>query len=471
MKEVRICDVTMKCAAESKQLSLTFKEKLEMAKLLDSLEVSAIEIEGIERPKADALRIKSIASAVKHSVVAVPVQMDAENIEAVWNAVKGAKHPRLQVEAPLSPARMEYLLHKKAEGMLDDIAATVARCVELCDDVEFVADDATRTDPEYLRQAIAAAIGAGAKTVTVGDVAGKMMPGELAAFIEDLRATVAGLADVTLGVSCSNDLFMANACTMAAIEAGAQEIKTNAYPLGVASLESVSKIISIKGEALGVVSPVRTTAISRTVSQVARICEQGRSKNPTFGAGGIGADEDILLTVNDDQEAVMECVAKLGYDLSEEDAAEVYQAFVRIASKKESVGSRELDAIVASAALQVPATYVLESYVINSGNVIKATANIRMRKDGELLEAVCIGDGPIDASFMAIEQIVGKRYELDDWQMASVTEGQEAMGEAVVKLIADGKIYSGRGISTDIVGSSIRAYVNALNKIVYEEQN
>ena len=167
----------------------------------------------------------------------------------------------------------------------------------------------------------------------------------------------------------------------------------------------------------------------------------------------------------------MQCVARLGYDLPPEDQAAVYEAFQRVASKKESVGSRELDAIVASAALQVPATYVLESYVINSGNQIKATANVRIRKGEEALQAVCMGDGPIDAALLAIEQIAGQHYELDDFQVNSVTEGQEAMGETVVKLIWEGKVYSGRGISTDIIGSSIRAYINALNKIVYEEQN
>jgi 2-isopropylmalate synthase len=126
---------------------------------------------------------------------------------------------------------------------------------------------------------------------------------------------------------------------------------------------------------------------------------------------------------------------------------------------------------VASTALQVPPTYTLDRYVINSGNVIKATAIICIDKNGEKIEKVAVGDGPIDAAFAAVEAITGKRYELDDWRMQSVTEGQEAMGEAIVKIMNDGKVYSGRGISTDIVGSSIRAYLNALNKIVYEEEN
>ena len=179
----------------------------------------------------------------------------------------------------------------------------------------------------------------------------------------------------------------------------------------------------------------------------------------------------MVLTVHDSQEQVMACVEKLGYDLSAEDALAVYEAFVRIASKKEKVGSLELDAIVASAALQVPPTYVLDSYVINAINIATASAHVKMAKNGEMIESIVLGDGPIDAAFHAIEKIIGRRYELDGFQIQAVTEGQEAMGEAVIKLVSDGKVYSGRGISTDIIGSSIHAYINALNKIVYEEQN
>ena len=174
----------------------------------------------------------------------------------------------------------------------------------------------------------------------------------------------------------------------------------------------------------------------------------------------------ILLSAR--SQTVSKAVKNLGYELSSDDLSKVYEEFCRI-SRKKPVGAKELDAIVASAALQVPTTYFLESYVINSGNIIPATANITMTKNGERISGLAGGDGPIDAAFLAIEQIVGHHYELDDFQIQSVTEGQEAMGSALVKLRNDGKLYSGKGISTDIIGASIRAYLNALNKIVYEE--
>ena len=177
----------------------------------------------------------------------------------------------------------------------------------------------------------------------------------------------------------------------------------------------------------------------------------------------------MVLSVHDDLSAVCKAVEKLGYTLSDEDNAKVFEAFKRVARRKHFVGTRELDAIIASTALQVPSTYHIESYVINSGNVITATANILLGRGEEKLRGVGVGDGPIDAAFLAIEQIIGHHYELDDFQIQTVTEGRDAMGSALVKLRAGGRVYSGNGISTDIIGASIRAYISALNKIVYEE--
>ena len=190
----------------------------------------------------------------------------------------------------------------------------------------------------------------------------------------------------------------------------------------------------------------------------------------SFDNGVREEDVGIYLTEHDDITGVLKAVERLGYDLSEEDGVKVYEAFRSIAAKKEKVSSRELDAIVASAAMQVPSAYVLDTYVITAGNTISATAHLKLRKNGTPMEGACIGDGPIDAAFLAIESITGCHYELDDFQIQAVTEGREAMGQTVVKLRWGGKLYSGRGISTDIVGASIHAYISALNKIVYEEE-
>ena len=468
MNQVRISDMTMKQG--SKEFSLSFKEKIELSKLLDKMGVSVIELEGIQNARIDALRIKSIAMAVKESVVAVPVQLCPESVAAAWNAVSQAKHPRLQVCAPVSSVQMEYLFHKKPDAMKAAIAETVAEACKVCADVEFVADDATRSDPAFLYDVIAAAIEAGAKTITVCDTAGSMLPDEFAAFITGIFENVPALKDVTLGVGCSDQLSMADSCAIAAVRAGAREVKAAAYRLDAVSVPNVAKVLSAKGDAFGVTCPVRTTQLKRITDQITWMCQTGRSKTSPFDNGVQDAEEGIYLTAHDDVAAVVKAAERLGYDLSEEDGAKVFEAFKAIAQKKEKVSIKELDAIVASAAMQVPPTYVLDTYVITAGNTISSTAHLKIAKSGAMLEGVSVGDGPIDAAFLAIEQITGQHYELDDFQIQSVTEGREAMGQTVVKLRASGKVYSGRGISTDIVGASIRAYINALNKIVYEEE-
>ena len=468
MKQIRISDVTMK--QKTSEIALSFKEKIELAKLLDKLGVSVIELEGIESPKIDALRIKSIAMAVTSSVVAVPVQLCEENVKLVWNALRVAKKPRLQVCAPVSSVQMEYLFHKKPEAMLAAIRETVASCKALCSDVEFAADDATRSDPTFLAQAITAAMEAGAITVTVCDTAGTMLPEEFSRFVDSIYNAIPSLKDVCLGISCSDELSMADACAIAAVIKGAGEIKAAAYPIGSASLSNVAKIVSAKGSSFDAATGIRVTQLSRTVSQIQWMCQTGRSKTSPFDNGVREDETGIYLTAHDDIGAVIKAVERLGYDLSPEDNEKVYEAFQAIAAKKEQVSIKELDAIVASAAMQVPPAYVLDTYVINAGNTISSTAHMKLKKNGVVLEGVCVGDGPIDAAFLAIESITGRHYELDDFQIQSVTEGREAMGQTVVKLRSDGKLYSGRGISTDIVGASIRAYLSALNKIVYEEE-
>ena len=468
MNKIRISDVTMKQSGQG--FSLSFREKIELSKLLDKLGVDVIELEPIVQAKIDSLRVKSVAAAVRESIIAVPVALNAESVRTTWNALKEAKKARLQVPAAVSPVQMEYLFHKKPDAMLTAIRDTVAECVKYCADVEFIADDATRSDAAFLQEALRAAISAGAKTVTVCDTAGAMLPNEFTAFIRELYAAVPELKEVTLGVSCSDQLSMADSCAFAAIRYGAGEIKAAACPLDNISLPNVAKVLNAKGEYYNAACSVRTTSMKRITGQIAWMCRTDRSDTSPFDNGVQEEDGSVYLTAHDDLTAVLKVAATLGYDLSEEDGASVYAAFREIAAKKDRITARELDAIVASAAMQVPPAYTLDSFVVTAGNTISATASIRLVREGKILSGVSLGDGPIDAAFLAIEQITGHHYELDDFQIQSVTEGREAMGQTIVKLRSSGKVYSGRGLSTDIIGSGILAYLSALNKIVYEEE-
>ena len=466
MNMIKLSDVTMKQVADG--FSLSFKEKIELAKLLDKLGLAVIELEGIRDARIDSLRIKSIAAAVANSVVAVPVQLTPDSPKQVWAALQQAKHPRLQVCGAVSAVQMEYLYHKKPDAMVAAIAETIKACKVLCADVEFLADDATRADAAFLARTVEAAIDAGATTVTVCDTAGSMLSAEFSQFIAKLYEAAPKLKTVNVGVSCCNTLSMADACAIASVGEGVTELKAAAYPIDTASVAAIAKVLSARGDSLQITSSVQTTQLSRIMDRVNQICQAGKAKGAAMAA--VQSDADIYLTAHDDIAAVAKVAEQLGYDLSEDDCVKVFDAFQRIAAKKEQVSSKELDAIIASAALQVPPTYVLDTFVITSGNTISSTAHIKLTKNGAPMEGVSIGDGPIDAAFVAIESITGCHYELDDFQLQAVTEGREAMGQTVVKLRSGGKVYSGKGISTDIVAAGIHAYLSALNKIVYEEE-
>ena len=454
MKNIKIADTTLSGVKNS----LSFKQKLEIARKLERLGVDAIELPELSSSKADALLVRTISSFVKNSVISVGAAGSVEAVERAADALSSAERPRIRVELPVSSAVMEYTLHKKQEKMLKYIREMVGKAVSLCSDVEFVAVDATRAEEDYLKKAVRAAVEAGAGIVTVCDSAGILLPDDFAAF----AARVTEGAGAQVGVLCSDKNCVATAAAILAVKAGADCVKT-AVNGDVTPLRAFAAMLSSIRENYGISSGIRSTEIHRAIDQIEWIID-GKSKTAVREV----ADSGVKLSVNDTVDTVRENIEKLGYDLSDEDIDKVYEEFRRLARKK-SVGVKELDAIVASSALQVPSTYNIESYVINSGNIITASAQITLKKGDKPLTGVAVGDGPIDASFKAMEQIIGRHFELDDFSIQTVTQEKEAMGSALVRLRSGGKLYSGTGLSTDIIGASVRAYVNAVNKIVYEE--
>jgi len=468
MKNVKFIDMTLREAERVRGQELTFKEKLEVARSLDRLKADTIELAPLTGSKADQLANRTIASSV-NTRISASVDIAAGNIEETWESVRSARKPKLNILTPVSPVQMEYICHKKAPAMLELITEQVKLGRFYSENVEFSAVDATRAETAFLYEAINTAIDAGANKVCLCDTAGIMLPDEFAAFIEGVMQNVPGLKDIELYVQISDEMGMALACAAAAIEKGAVGIKCTAIKAGYPTLEELAHFVQIKGMDLDLATQMRVTEMHRTVVQLEKILKPEDTEESRFRNVGLEDVANVTLDSNDEIGEVIKVVRQLGYDLSDEDNAKVYEAFRAVAEKKHFVGTRELDAIIASSAMQVPSTYRVQNYVINSGNIITATANILLEKSGEAHRGVGIGDGPIDAAFQAIEQIIGHHYELDDFQIQTVTEGRDAMGSALVKLRAGGRVYSGTGISTDIIGASIRAYISALNKIVYEE--
>ncbi len=462
MRRIAVSDMTLpKYAA-----SLSFKEKIEVARHLDHLKVDVIHMPAIENVKTDSLLIRTVCAFIKNSSICVEVGGTRESVEIAAAAVKGAKKARLMVKLPVSPVQMEYVCHKKAPKMLELAKELFTASVLFSDDVEFFAEDATRADKAFLASMIEAALEAGVKTVTLCDDEGAMLPDELFAFVSDIKKEIPALEGVNIGILCKDVNGMATASAVMAMKAGASEIKCCIGIQDIPALETFAGILCNCGDRCGVMSGVNYDELHRIVKQIEWIC--GKGNGPALRTEDPAALENAVFDIHDSAQTIANAVISLGYDLSAEDNARVYEEFLKVAQKK-TVSTKDLDAVVASVALQVPATYELVSYVVNNGNIISSSAQITLKKDGVELSGICIGDGPVDAAFRTIDQIVGCHYEVDDFQIQAVTEGREAVGSALVRLRNGGKLYSGKGISTDIIGASIRAYINAVNKIIYEE--
>ena len=459
MKKILIADTTVLTTYGT----FGFKEAVEAARKLSDLNVDIIELPKIENKAKDTLFIKTISSFIKNSIISVNAGNTPEEISTAANALNGIKNARLRIELPLSDVNMEYSLHKKGKVMESFAVSLFEEAQKTNIDTEFCALDATRADKELLKSVLSAAITHGVKTVSVYDNEGILFPDSFADFVNDTFKDL-DVTDVNVGVCVNNINGFALSCSFLAAKGKANVIKVSAID-NITPLKDVVKVLKNCSFESKFESSLNYTKSGRILSQIDWILNKESIKVIEKAP----ENRNVSLNAFSDFDTVMAEVLQLGYDLSKEDQKAVFEEFKRIAQKKD-VTSKELDAIVASAAMQVPATYKLEHYIIQTGNVLKASAQIVLKKNGEKISAISMGDGPIDAAFCTLEKAMGKKYELQDFQIQAITRGQEAMGSAVVKLKNGGKIYSGNGLSTDIISSSIRAYINAVNKIVYEEE-
>ena len=459
MKKIHISDYTLRQAAVSGS-AVSFREKTGIAKCLDELGVDAIELSAIKSVKEDCIINRTIASAVKNVTVAIPAGFSAAETDIAWDCVKDAAKPCLQVIVPASTVQMEYVYHMKDAKMAEKVAELVSHAFTKCPRVEFIALDATRAEREFLVSLCKIAQNNGACAVTLCDDAGVMAPKAFADMVRDVKAAVS----VPVYVCPSDAIYMAAATAMEALAAGADGVKTTIADEKTLQLARFADVIRVLGADEQIECGLDQTGIHRAVSVFAG--------KPAAAPAEPSANENVSVLLGSESTVsdVAKAACELGYELTDEDVGNVYEEFKRVTARRDTVSAKELEAMIASSAMQVPSTYHVESYVCSSGNTIKSMASVMLIRDGIPCNGVSTGDGPIDASFMAIEQAIGHHYELDDFQIQSVTEGREALGSALVKLRSGGKLYSGNGLSTDIVGASIRAYINALNKIVHEEE-
>ena len=460
MKKIEIIDITLKKLSEEREVSLLFREKSAIATSADLLGVDVIELPIVKNYREDAIIYKTISQNVQNAILAIPVGFDSESVAISWECIKNAKKPRLQVELPVSTIQMEYTYHVKQEKMLEKIGELVKEAKSYCQDVEFSALDATRANIDFLISAVKYAQENGATIINICDNAGTSTPTEIATIVEKIKSEV----NVPVCVQVSDAINMAVASALSSITKGADGLKCAMVGENVLLTGEISDAIKVCGARIDATLNLNATKIHTSIDEML-----SKINHKEYLEEDVSDKKKILLDADSTLTDVINSANTLGYDPSESDCGNVYKALMKVCEKRGAIGVKEFEALIASNAMQAPSTYHFESYTTTSSNVASSMSQVTLKVSGEIICGVSKGDGPIDSAFRAIEQCVGHHYELDDFQVQSVTEGKEALGSALVRLRYNGKLYSGNGTSTDIIGASIRAYINALNKIVAEE--
>lgn len=499
--KIIIFDTTLRDGEQSPGCSMNLAEKIEIAKQLEKMKVDVIEAGFAISSPGDFLSVRTVAENIKESVVASLARATKEDIDRAWEAVSVAAQPRIHTFLATSPIHMEYKLRMTPQEVLEASEAMVRHAKNYCSDVEFSAEDATRSDPAFLAKVFDAVIKAGAKTINIPDTVGYTVPDEFYEFLMKIRNACPALDNVVISTHCHNDLGLGVANSLAAVKAGVSQIECTINGIGEragnAALEEIVMTLATRHDFYGKETNIVTTELVRASKLLSRITgvrvqpnkaivgenafaheagihQHGVMKNKktyeimTPESVGLKTNS-MVLGKHSGKHAFRDKIKEMGYDLSEESLMKAFEQFKIIADKKKCVYERDIEALVSKGFAEIPKVLKLDRFVINSGNAITATAVVRLVKDDKIIEKVSGGEGPIDAAFKAIEKIVGFKIDLDDYQLKSITEGEDALGDAFVKLTTDKGKFTGRGLSTDVIEASINAYINAVNKMFYEE--
>lgn len=498
-KKIKIFDTTLRDGEQAPGCSMNLKEKLEVARQLEKLKVDIIEAGFAISSPGDFESVKSIADMIKDCTVASLARSVEKDIDAAYEAVKGAADPRIHVFIATSPVHMQYKLRMSPDEVIERAAAMVAYARKKCSNIEFSAEDAMRSEPEFLAKIVKVAIDAGATVINIPDTVGYTTPPEMQAMIEYLIKNVENSDIAEFSVHCHNDLGMAVANSLAGVRGGALQIECAINGLGEragnTSLEEVVMAMRTRPDLYPSVPRVDTTQIYRTSKLVYNIIGQSAPINkPIVGANAFAHESGIhqhgvlankstyeimtpesvgiknntmVLGKHSGKHAFESRLVELGYEFSPEDIAAFFEKFKVLCDKKKTVTDSDIEALVTHKET-AENKYKLDRFTLLAGNTATPTCTVSLIHDGTRLEEVSLGDGPIDAAYQAIDRIMAPpAHTLEKYIINSVSEGKETLGEVVVKIkTEDGRKINGRGLSTDIIEASILAYLGALNKLI-----
>ncbi|MGI6307828.1 MAG: 2-isopropylmalate synthase [Dethiobacteria bacterium] len=499
---VIIFDSTLRDGEQTPGAKLNAREKLEIARQLARLGVDVIEAGFPISSPGDFRAVQQIARLVKGPVITALARTVKDDIDCAWESVKDAEKPRLHVFLASSDLHMDKKLRKDPEVCLQEAVKAVRYAKSFTEDVEYSLEDATRSREDYILRVVEEVIDAGATVVNIPDTVGFTTPEEFGRLIRTIRTKVPNIHKAMISVHCHNDLGLAVYNSLAAVQNGARQVECNINGIGEragnAALEEIVLAMIIRPDQFPFKTGINLKEIYRTSRMVSKLTgipipvnkaiiginafahssgihQDGVLKDKRtyeiINADLIGGQAaQMILTARSGRHAVRHQLETMNYQLGEEEFKTFYQSFLRLADKKKEVYPEDLEALLIDISFAEP-TYELAYLQIVSGTGTVPAAVVRLRKDDELLEEVSRGAGPIDAAYKAIDKITNIDTRLENYNLRAVTHGMDALGEVSIKITHEDKIIIGRGVSTDIVEASVKAYLDSINKLINMQAN
>ena len=502
MKKIHFLDTTLRDGEQAPGYSMNLTEKLEIAKQLERLGVDVIEAGFAITSPGDFEAVDRVAREIKNCGVCSLARAVQKDIDAAYEALKHAVKPRIHVFIATSPVHMEHKLRMSPDEVFEQAAAMVAYTSSLCPEVEFTAEDAFRTELPFLVRMLEGAVRAGATILNLPDTVGYSEPKEVEERIGYLLQNVKGIEKCELSIHCHDDLGVGVANSLAALRAGATQVEATVNGIGEragnAALEEIAMAIATRPDIYRAEMNINTREIYHTSHLVQSVTGLQIPVNKaivganafTHEAGihqhgvmaerstyeimrpemiGIPVSSGMVLGKHSGRHAFVQRLEELGYRLEGAELDKVFERFKKLADKKRKVLDRDIEALVGSGKEESIGRYGLENFHISIASGAPSSASISLSADGDTYARTAQGTGPIDAAFTAVNSIIGRELELVNYSLNSVTEGEDALGEAVVKLSHNGKSAVGRGVSTDVIEASIRAYVAGVNRLLENE--
>jgi len=497
---VKIFDTTLRDGEQSPGFSMNVAEKIRVAKRLEQMGVDVIEGGFPIASEGDFEAVQAIAAEIKETVVAGLARANPNDIDRAWEAVQKAARPMIHTFISSSDIHLEHQLKMSRKDVLKQAVKAVKRAKSYTDDVEFSAMDATRSDRGYLAQMIGEAIDAGATTVNIPDTVGYTVPGEFSELIRYLVENIPNIGEAVVSVHCHNDLGLAVANSLGAVENGARQVECTINGIGEragnTALEEIVMALKVRKDLIGLDTRIRTEQIyptSRLISSITGIRVQPNKAivgaNAFAHESGIHQDgllknkatyeimtpetvglskSTLVLGKHSGRHAFSDRVKNLGYELTGDQMEKAFQAFKNLCDLKKHIYDEDIEAIVADEIIKIPDKYRLTFLAVTSGSELIPTATVQMEIDGKVIKAADLGNGPVDAVFKTIKRITGDTSNLVRYEVDAITGGTDAQGSVKCTLEKDGLTVIGHGRDTDIIVASGKAYINALNKLDYK---